>query len=235
MVDATTQAALEGSILNWRALIYADIDGDVLRATTGLYDRAISGSGDSELDGTYDSYDHNMIEVGPVKHNETGSDTVAISLNGILVNLDPILERDLDLIYDRSGGNILARTSDLLNVIGDKTRWQGRAARLWFYCVDENETQVGSIIPYYTGYMNDIVISGSADSQIITLTIENYLASLAGAPNQTYMMQNLFDSGDLSANATLGAANGMGGSSGGAGYISSGVTDWARNTDVRLV
>jgi hypothetical protein len=235
MVDATTQAALEGSILNWRALIYADIDGDVLRATTGLYDRAISGSGDSELDGTYESYDHNMIEVGPVKHNETGSDTVAISLNGILVNLDPILERDLDPIYDRSGGNILARTSDLLNVIGDKTRWQGRAARLWFYCVDENETQVGSIIPYYTGYMNDIVISGSADSQIITLTIENYLASLAGAPNQTYMMQNLFDSGDLSANATLGAANGMGGSSGGAGYISSGVTDWARNTDVRLV
>jgi hypothetical protein len=235
MVDATTQAALEGSILNWRALIYADIDGDVLRATTGLYDRTISGSGDSELDGTYESYDHNMIEVGPVRHNETGSDTVAISLNGILVNFDPVVERDLDPIYNRDGDSILARTSDLLNVIGDKTRWQGRAARLWFYCVDQNETQIGSIIPYYTGYMNDIVISGSAESQAITLTIENYLASLAGAPNQTYMMQNLFDSGDLSGNATLGAANGMGGGSGGAGYISSGVTDWARNTDVRLV
>jgi hypothetical protein len=226
MVDATTQAALEGSILNWRALIYADIDGDVLRATTGLYDRAISGSGDSELDGTYESYDHNMIEVGPVKHNETGSDTVAISLNGILVNLDPILERDLDPIYDRSGGDVLARTSDLLNVIGDKTRWQGRSARLWFYCVDENETQVGSIIPYYTGYMNDIVISGSAESQAVILTIENYLASLAGAPNQTYMMQNLFDSGDLSANATLGAANGIGSGSGSGGGGGGGNGAW---------
>jgi hypothetical protein len=217
MVDATTQAALEGSILNWRALFYADIDGDVLRATTGLYDRTVSGSGDSELDGTYESYDHNIIEIGPVKHNETGSDTVAISLNGILVNLDPIVERDLDPIYVRGGGDVLARTSDLLNVIGDKTRWQGRSARMWFYCVDENETQVGSIIPYYTGYMNDIVISGSAESQAVILTIENYLASLAGAPNQTYMMQNLFDSGDLSANATLGAANGIGSGSGSGG------------------
>jgi hypothetical protein len=223
VVDATTQAALEGSILNWRALIYADIDGDVLRATSGLYDRTISGSGDSELDGTYESYDHNMVEVGPVKHNETGSDTVTISLNGILVSFNPILERDEDPIYDRSGGSVLARTTDLLNVIGDKTRWQGRAARLWFYCVDENEAQVGSIVPYYTGYMNDLVITGSPEAQKITMTIENYLASLSGAPGKTYMMQNLFDSGDLSANATLGAANGLGGGgSGGGGVASSG-------------
>lgn len=186
MVDATTQAALEASILYWRALIYADIDGDVLRATTGLYDRTISGSGDAELDGTYESYSHNVIDVGPVRHNETGSDTVSVTLNGILAN------------------------SDLLNVIGDKTRWQGRSARLWFYCVDQDEVQIGSIIPYYTGYMNDIVIAGSPESQRITLTIENYMASLSGAQNKTYMMQSLYDAGDLSANATLGAANGMG-------------------------
>lgn len=190
MVDATTQAALEAPVLYWRALIYADIDGDVIRATTGLYDRTISGSGDAELDGTYESYSHNIIDVGPVRHNETGSDTVAVTLNGILAN------------------------SDLLNVIGDRTNWQGRAARLWFYCVDQDEAQIGSIIPYYTGYMNDIVIAGSPESQRITLTIENYMASLSGAQNKTYMMQSLYDAGDLSANATLGAANGMGSGSG---------------------
>lgn len=190
MVDATTQAALEAPILYWRALIWADFVGDPLRATSGLYDRTISASGDAELDGTYDSYSHNLIEVGAVKHNETGSDTVTVTMSGLLLN------------------------ADLLNMIGDRTNWQGRSARLWFYCADEDETQVGSIIPYYTGYMNDVIIAGSPEEQRITLTIENYLATLAGAPNQTYMMQNLFDAGDLSANATLGAANGLGSGSG---------------------
>lgn len=234
MVDATTQAALEASVVHWRVLLYADIDGDTLRATSGLYDKVISGSGDSELDGTYESYSHQIIEVGPVKHNETGSDTVTISMNGLLVNLEQILDRDGDPILSRDSENIFVRTSDLLNTIGDKTRWQGRTARLWFYCVDENEAQVGSIIPYYTGYMNDIVIAGSPDQQRVMLTIENYLASLAGAPNKTYMMQSLFDSGDLSANATLGAANGIGGG-GSTGYGGSGGGMNGGNPDVRQV
>lgn len=189
-IDSTTQSALEERILYWRALLYADFDGDPLRATTGIYDKVISGSGDAELDGTYDSYAHKVMEVGPVKHNETGSDTVTIQMSGLVVN------------------------TDLLAIIGDKAKWQGRSARLWFYIVDKDETQVGSIIPYYTGYMNDVVIAGSPSEQRITLTVENYLATLSGAPNQTYMMQKLFDSGDLSAAATLGAANGMGAGSG---------------------
>lgn len=188
MVDATTQAALEAVVLNWRVLIYADFVGDTLRATSGLYDKTISASGDSELDGTYDSFDSRLVQVSAVKHNETGSDTVSISLSGLIVN-----------------------DVDFLNTIGDKANWQGRAARLWFYCVDESETQVGSIIPYYTGYMNDITISGSAEAQTVAVTIENYMVSLSGAQNKTYLMQNVFDSGDLSGNATVGAANGLSG------------------------
>lgn len=223
MVDATTQAALEGTILNWRMLIYADIDGDTLRATSGLYDKVVTGSGDSELDGTFESYDHNLIEVGAVRHNENGSDTVTVTLGGLLINLAYIQERDESLIYDRFGALVQGRINDFLNIIGDRTRWQGRSARLWFYCVDENETQVGSIVPYYTGYMNDITIAGTPESQTVTLTIENYLATLSGAPKKTYMMQNIFDSGDLSANATLGAANGMGGGAAtGGGYSGGG-------------
>jgi len=184
-VDGTTQAALEAQVLRWRVLCYADFDGDVLRATSGLYDRTISGSGDSELDGTYESYSHNVIDVSPVKHNESGSDTVTISLGGLIVN-----------------------NADFLTLIGDRTNWQGRIARLWFYCVDANETQVGSIIPYYTGYMNSIGISGSPKNQTVGLTIENYLASIAGASGKTYLIQSRFDSGDLSAAAAIAAANG---------------------------
>jgi hypothetical protein len=209
MVDATTQAALNAQIVNWRVLIYADFDGDVLRGTSGLYDKVISGSGDAELDGTYDSFNHELINVSAVKHNETGSDTVSISLGGLIVNLDYLQERDGDYIFTRDEELIRVRSSDFLNIIGDKTRWQGRIARLWFYCVDENETQIGSIIPYYTGYMNEVSIAGAPDSQIVTLTIENYLVSIAGAQNKTYLIQNIFDSGDLSGEASISAANGM--------------------------
>ena len=203
MVDATTQAALEAQIVNWRVLIYADFVGDVLRGTSGLYDKVISGSGDSELDGTYEGFSHDLINVSPVKHNESGSDTVSISMSGLVVN-----------------------NADFLAIIGDKSKWQGRTARLWFYCVDENESQVGSIIPYYTGYMNEVGISGSAESQTVTLTIENYLVSIAGAQNKTYLIQNIFDAGDLSGEASISAANGMaeagnyayGGGGGGGGF-----------------
>lgn len=209
MVDGTTQTALEATILNWRVLIYADFVGDVLRATSGLYDKTVSSS-DTELNGTYESYSHNIIDVGPVKHNETGSDTVTISMGGLVVNNEAFL-----------------------NLIGDKSKWQGRAARLWFYCVDENETQVGQIIPYYTGYMNDITISGDANEQTVALTIENYLVSLAGAPAKTYLQQKIFDSGDESAAASISAANGLvgagvsgivtgGGGGGGGGWDGSG-------------
>ena len=186
MVDATTQAALEATVVNWRVLIYADFVGDVLRGTSGLYNKVISGSGDTELDGTYDSFNHDLINVSTVKHNESGSDTVSISMSGLVVN-----------------------NADFLAIIGDKSKWQGRIARLWFYCVDQNESQVGSVIPYYTGYMNEVSISGSAGSQTVTLTIENYLASIAGAQNKTYLIQNIFDAGDLSAETSIAAANGM--------------------------
>ena len=195
MVSPTTQAALEAEILHWRALIYADFVGDTLRATNNIVDKTVSGSGDAELDGTYESFTHNIIEVSPVQHNETGSDTVAVQMSGLVVN------------------------ADFLNLIGNKANWQGRPARLWFFVSNESGGQVGDIVPYYTGYMNDITISGSPRDQRITLTIENYVSSLSVAANRTYMMQKLYDPNDLSANATLSAANGMGESSGVTGLI----------------
>jgi hypothetical protein len=213
MVDATTQAALEATVVNWRVLIYADFVGDVLRGTSGLYDKTISGSGDSELDGTYESFNHDLIQVSPVKHNEQGADTVSISMSGLIVN-----------------------NNDFLNLIGDKAKWQGRIARLWFYCVDENENQVGSIVPYYTGYMNEVGINGNPSTQTVTLTIENYLVSIAGAQNKTYLIQNIFDAGDLSGAASISSANGMaeagnynyGGGGGGGGGGGAGENDNGR-------
>jgi hypothetical protein len=59
--------------------------------------------------------------------------------------------------------------------------------------------------------MNEVGINGSASSQIVALTIENYLVSLAGTQNKTYLIQNLYDSGDLSGAAAIAAANGTNG------------------------
>lgn len=197
-VGATTQAALEEQILRWRVLCYADFQGDVLRATNAAYDKVIAGSGDAELDGTFEAYGNNIVEISPVTHNESGSDAVIISMGGLVVN-----------------------NAGFLNLIGDQTKWQGRPCRLWLYMVDENEAQVGDITPYYTGYMNDVTISGNPEQQSVSLTVENYLVTLAGTSNKTYAMQAEFDSGDNSAAATIAAANGLGGG-GSSGYGGSG-------------
>jgi hypothetical protein len=178
-----------------------DIVSDPVRAITGLYSKTFSGTGDPDLDGnTYEPYPSELVNVSDVKHDESGSDQVEVSLSGLVVN-----------------------NSTLLNLIGDRANWQGRTARLWWYVVDENETQVGEVYSYYTGYMNDVTINGSPESQTITLSIENYLVSLSVTSSKTYQMQKEYDSGDESASRSIAAANGANKSgintmSGGGGY-----------------
>ena len=185
-LSGTLQTAIEQPIVYIRWVCYLDVDGDVLRATTGLYDKTFSGTGDADLDGqTYVPYPSDLIDVSEVKHDEQGSDQVSVSMSGLIVN-----------------------NADFLNTIGDKTNWQGRTARLWWYVVDENETQVGEVYSYYTGYMNDVTINGSAQSQTITLTIENYLVSLSVTASKTYQMQKEYDAGDESPSRSIAAANG---------------------------
>lgn len=201
-LSPTLQTAIEQPILYLRWLCYLDILGDPVRATTGLYAKTFSGTGDADLDGdTYTPYPSELVSVSDVKHDESGSDQVTVSLSGLVVN-----------------------NSTLLNVIGDRNNWQGRTARLWWYVVDENEAQVGEIYSYYTGYMNDVTINGSPESQTIALSIENYLVSLSVTSSKTYQMQKEYDSGDESASRSIAAANGANKSgvntmySGGSGY-----------------
>lgn len=236
MVDNTTKAALDAPVVYWRVLLYADFLDDVLRVTSGLYDMTLTGTGDSELDGRYDSYNHEVIEVGSVKHNEQGSDTVTISMSGLLVGTVFQTDGSGNYIYGDDGRPLTETSSDFLNLIGDRTRWQGRTARLWFYCVDENESLIGSYIPYYTGYMNDVSIDGDPESQRVTLSIENYLVSLSGAANKTYLMQPVFDPDDLSGNATIAAGNGLQ-SAGGMpdGAMVTAMSIWAGRNVTRVV
>lgn len=182
----TLQTAIEQPLVYARWVCYLDIVGDPLRASTGLYDKTFSGTGDPDLDGdTYVSYPSDLIGVSDVEHDEAGSNQVSVSMSGLIVN-----------------------NADFLNTIGDRANWQGRTARLWWYVVDENENQIGEVYSYYTGYMNDITISGSPSSQTVSLTIENYLVSLSVTASKTYQMQKEYDSGDESAARSIAAANG---------------------------
>jgi len=201
MVDATTQTELEKPVVRWRILAYGDFTGDPLRGTTSLYNRTVSGSGDAELDGTYDAFNEEFIGLGAVGHNESGTDTLNVSLSGLVVN-----------------------NAAFLNLIGDKSKWQGNIFRLWFFLVDEDEALVGAIIPYYTGYMNEIKISGSPEEQTVTLSVENYINTLSGSSSKTYLAQKEYDSNDESAAAAIAAANGLQGA-GLSSYGSGGVFD----------
>lgn len=186
-LNATVQGVIEGQVVNARWVCYLDVDTDPLRATTGLYNKTFSSTGDADLDGfTFESYPAELISVSEVQHDESGSNQVAVTMSGLVVN-----------------------NAAFLALIGDRTKWQGRTARLWWYVVDENETQITSdVYGYYTGYMNDITINGSPDQQSITMTIEHYLTTLTITTNKTYAMQKEFDSGDFSADASIAVANG---------------------------
>lgn len=188
--DAAASAALDAPVIRPVFFCYLDIVGDPLRACTAGRSYSFSGTGDPDLDGfSFDGVDPTVVDIGPVRNKDGGADSVTAKLSGI-VTLD----------------------ADLLNIVGNKANWQGRTARLWRMIRDENGDQRGAVQHYYTGWMTSLAIGGSPESQTINLTIESYLAAFSKASGRTYLDQETFDPGDLSARAAIAVANGMSGS-----------------------
>lgn len=193
------QTALAANVIALRWVFFLDIDGDPLRAHTGVGPRTFSSTGDADLDGfTFDDYAHELISVSDIQHSEDGSETLSVSLSGLVV------------------GN-----ADLLAAIGDTTKWRGRKAKVWWYLENDSGGIVGNVYLRYLGYMSSVAIEGDPRQQMVRLSIEGHIASIAGTAGRTYGQQSLYDSGDVSANATLAAANGSnvigGGGAGGGG------------------
>ncbi|KTT72614.1 hypothetical protein [Sphingomonas endophytica] len=189
--DAAASAALDLQVIRPVFFAYLDILGDPLRACTAGRSLVVQGTGDSELDGfTFDGIDPTVVDIGPVRAKDGGSEAVTAKLSGILT---------LD--------------AGLLALIGDGATWQGRTARLWRMIRDEDGVQRGAIQSYYTGWMTALSITGDpVGGQTINLTIEAYLAAYSQASNRSYQDQELFDPGDLSARAAIAIANGNSGS-----------------------
>ncbi|GAA4218611.1 hypothetical protein GCM10022253_19410 [Sphingomonas endophytica] len=189
--DAAAAAALDAAVVRPVFLCFLDILGDPLRACTAGRSLRLSGTGDLDLDDlTFDGLDPTVVEIGPVRAKDGGSDAVSARLSGIV-----------------------ALDAPLLNLVGDPATWQGRTARLWRMIRDADGVQHGAIQHYFTGWMTALAITGDpANGQTITLTIEAYLAAYSQASNRSYMDQALFDPDDLSSRAALAIANGNSGS-----------------------
>lgn len=204
-LDTTAKAAVAGSFAPaW--IIFLDVTGDPVRVTSFGKNTTFASTGDSDLDGnTFVAFGGEFLDVGDVTNSDSGSDTLTVTLSGI-VTLD----------------------TALLNAIGDRTKWQGRACRIWFQLYDPTGVNPqGAVVSHYTGYMSSVTINPSPTTQTITLTVENYLAAFNDASNRSYLNQSDYDSTDTSAAATIAASNGsvrggVGVSGGAADYSSGG-------------
>jgi hypothetical protein len=185
--DSTAKAALDGPGFAPGWFIWVDIDGDPIRVTNVGADVTFSGTGDADLDGeTFEAFGGQFLDVGDVGNSDSGSETLPISLSGI-VTLD----------------------TDLLNAIGNVIKWQGRTCRIWLRLYDvTGATPQGAVASHYTGYMSSVSIMPSPESQAIQVTIENYLAAAGQASNRNYLSQKTYDAADVSATAVISAANG---------------------------
>jgi hypothetical protein len=184
-MDSTAKAAVAADFAPaW--FIWLDISGDPLRVTTLGKNVTFASTGDVDLDGnTFLAFDGRAIDVGDVTNSENGSDTLAVTLSGI-VTID----------------------TTLINDIGNVALWQGRDCRIWCAVYDAaGVTQQGAIVPIYTGKMSSVKLLPSPKTQTIQLSVENYLAAFNQASNRSYQNQKDYDSADTSAQATLAAAN----------------------------
>lgn len=185
--DAAAQAALAAAVRRPVTFAFLDLAGDPIRVTNAPYAFSFTDTGDADLDGfTFTAVEPRVVSVGTVRAKEGGSDTLSLQLSG-LASVD----------------------DELMTEIGDRSRWVGRDCRLWRAMLDPHDlTRIGAIWSYFTGYMSVPQITGDRRSQVITLSVETYLAFFGNASNRTYLDQQSFDPGDHSAALAIAIANG---------------------------
>lgn len=184
--DATAIAALQGEVIKPVFFVWLDIDTDPVRANTSGADITPTGTGDADVDGfTFSGITGEVVSVSPVRYSQGGSESVTIELSGI-----PGID------------------DDTLALLDDPANWRGRDARLWRVIRNSLNVQQGGFHAYYTGKMTGLSHSSNETGEVLRVTVESYLAVFSQASNRTYLDQERFDPGDLSAKAAIAIANG---------------------------
>lgn len=185
--DAAANAALGADVRRPVTFCFLDMGDGPVRVTNAPYSFSFAGTGDEDLDGfTFTAIDPRVVQVGTVKAQEGGTDTLVLTLSG-LAGVD----------------------DELMTQLGNKANYSGRDCRLWRAMLDPQDlTRVGAIWSFYTGYMSVPKIVGDQDSQTIQLSVESYLAFFGQASNRTYLDQASYDPSDRSAELAIAIANG---------------------------
>ena len=193
--DAAASAQLDQTVTKPVFFIYMDFATEPVRANTAGADITRTGTGDPEIDDfLFDGLTADILDVSPVKFSEGGTDSVTVTLSAAVI---------LD--------------GDMRNVVGDKSNYQGRVCRLWRLIREENNVQKGAIQNYYTGYMTGLDMNsnppteGAPSEQTITMRIEGWIAAYSAPSFRSYLDQEKYDPGDLSAKAAIAIANGTSG------------------------
>jgi hypothetical protein len=196
-LPSVVEDALDETAVPWHLLIWADFDGDPIYWTSEVYDRTFGASetGDSYLDGkTFkastrpsDPQDALIVGLGDIEQGAGGSDTLTITLSG----------------------QILGDT-DVLNIVGDRTKWAERRLCIWWFIRDDDGSIIGGIPDlYYKGRFVAVDDACAPDNSSLVVSIETYRAVLTGVSGRRIDQQQAYDAGDTSPAATVAAANGL--------------------------
>ena len=184
--DSTAIAALAEEVIKPVFFAFLDIDGGAVRCNTSGAVVTPSGTGHTDLDThAFTGINAAFIDIGEVAYRQGGSESVVATLSGI---------PELDAVS--------------LALLADPTNWRGRDARLWRVIRNAANVQQGGYHAYYTGRMTNLEHSADETGQTISVTIESYLAVFSEASKNTYLSQDQYDAGDLSARAAIAIANG---------------------------
>lgn len=185
--DPAASAALGGDVLPiW--LVFMDFADSPLRGNTAGFDFTVTGTGDPDLDGhVFESINSRMMDFGDIDSGQGGTDTLQIRISGI-----PTLD------------------DEALNQLNNPYLYQGRVCRLWRIIRDAGGAQVGGVQACYTGFMAGAFVQSEPGDQVILIDVEGYISSYSAPSMRTYLDQELYDAGDLSARAAIAIANSSG-------------------------
>ncbi len=197
MIDATASAALDEQVIKPIFLAFVDFLNEPMRVNTSGADLTLTGTGDPDIDGIpFMGLRADVVDIGPVANRGTGTDSIEIKLSGL-----PTLD------------------ADVLEEINDPANWRSREIRLWRIIRNALNVQQGGVQHYYTGYMSNLTMPVTPTGQTIEVTVESYLAAYAAASNRSYLNQEKYDAGDLSARAAIAIGNNASGGNPGGGVF----------------
>lgn len=185
--DGTAIAALSQPVIKPVFFVFLDIFGAPVRFNTSGANVIPTGTGEPDLDShEFIGIGGEFIDIAPVRYATGGSESVVATISGIPTVDDATLA-----------------------LMANPANWRGRDARLWRVIRNAANVQQGGYHNYYTGKMTGFSHAGDPDAgHTMRVTVESYLAVLSQASNRTYMDQERYDPGDLSASAAIAIANG---------------------------